>query len=67
MSANLWGFYRIRKTDGLIMIRCEHCGTPCFYNPDSLIAKEQYTDRNGAEWVRPLIITNACTVCNSRK
>lgn len=68
MSANLWGFYRIRKTDGLVMIRCSRCGEPCYYDPDKdfMSIMERYTSKaTGAEYVRPLIFFVKCAHCNS--
>ena len=67
MSANLWGFYRIRKTDGLVMIRCSRCGEPCYYDPeqDFMSIMERYTSKaTGAEYVRPLIFFVKCAHCN---
>lgn len=68
MSANLWGAFRIRKTDGLVMIRCEQCGQPVYYDPDRdfIITAARYTSKaTGAEYVRPFLFFSKCTHCNS--
>lgn len=64
MSANLWGYYRRRKSDGLIMVRCEQCGRPCYLDPDRTIVNAgRYTDKNGVEWIRPFLFFSTCMVC----
>lgn len=61
---NLWGFYRVRKTDGFIRIKCEKCGAPCFYDPDRMILTNgRYTDKTGTQWVRPFLFFSTCLHC----
>lgn len=67
MSANLWGCYRVRKSDGLVMIRCERCGEPCYYDPDRdfILTAARYTSKaTGAEYVRPFLFFVKCPHCN---
>ena len=65
MSANLWGYYRVRRTDGFIMIRCPKCGERCYYDPDRMILNAgRYTDKNGDIWVKPFLFFVTCMKCD---
>ena len=69
MSANKYGAFRVRKSDGAVLIRCAICGKPNYLIPDrDFLTAVRYTSKAAnAEFVRPACFFVKCQYCNNGK